>query len=73
MERQIYKTVRNRKYGKQGFVKATPDAQLKDTIKPAAGAVVGRILGALAKLPCALVVWILLSVALLLQPLRTIF
>lgn len=56
-----------------GELKATPEAQLKDTIKPAAGAVVGRILGALAKLPCALVVWILLSVALLLQPLRTIF
>ncbi|MEE2681813.1 MAG: DUF456 domain-containing protein [Planctomycetota bacterium] len=55
-----------------GELKATPDAQLKDTIRPAAGAVIGRILGALAKLPCALVVWIMLSVALMLQPLRTI-
>jgi hypothetical protein len=55
-----------------GELKATPDAQLKDTLKPAAGAVVGRILGALAKLPCAFVVWVLLSVALFLHPFKAL-
>ena len=32
-------------------------------LKPAAGAVVGRILGTLAKLPCALAVWVILSIS----------
>ena len=40
-----------------------PDTKMKDTLKPAAGAVVGRILGTLAKLPCALAVWVILSVS----------
>ena len=56
-----------------GELKASPDSRLKDTIKPATGAVVGRILGALAKLPWAFVVWVLLAVALFSQPIKTIF
>ena len=39
------------------------DTRLKETIKPAAGAVIGRVLGTLAKLPCALAVWVILSVS----------
>ena len=45
-----------------GELNAGPDVELKDTIKPATGAVIGRILGTLAKFPCAVVVWITLSV-----------
>ena len=56
-----------------GELMASPDSRIKDTIKPATGAVVGRILGALAKLPCAFVVWVLLGVSLFIQPLKTIF
>lgn len=46
-----------------GELNASSDTKLKDTLKPAAGAVVGRILGTLAKLPCALVVWVVLSIS----------
>ena len=46
-----------------GELNNAKDTRLKDTIKPAAGAVVGRILGTLAKLPCAIAVWVILSVA----------
>ena len=46
-----------------GEFNASRETTLKDTIKPAAGAVIGRILGTLAKLPCALAVWVILSVS----------
>jgi uncharacterized protein YqgC (DUF456 family) len=36
---------------------------LRDTARPAAGAVVGRLLGTLAKLPCAALVAVILAVA----------
>ena len=36
---------------------------LKDTARPAAGAVLGRLAGTLAKLPCAAIVFVLLAVA----------
>ena len=39
------------------------DVKLKDTLKPAAGAVIGRVLGTLAKLPCSIAVWLTLSIA----------
>ena len=45
-----------------GELNAGSHVQLKDTVKPAAGAVIGRILGTLAKFPCAVVVWTTLSV-----------
>ena len=35
---------------------------LKDTVRPAAGAVLGRLAGTLAKLPCAAVVFVILTV-----------
>ena len=34
-----------------------------ETLKPATGATVGRVLGTLAKMPIALMVWVMLSVA----------
>lgn len=46
-----------------GELNHNPNSKLADTIKPAAGAVAGRILGTLAKLPCAIVVWAMLSSA----------
>jgi uncharacterized protein YqgC (DUF456 family) len=46
-----------------GELNNTKETRLKDTIKPAAGAVIGRIMGTLAKLPCAIAVWVILSVA----------
>lgn len=46
-----------------GELNAAPKVELKDTIKPAVGAVVGRIMGTLAKFPCAVVVWFSLSTA----------
>ncbi len=39
------------------------DRKLRDTAKPALGAVIGRILGTLAKLPVSLAVWVLLTIA----------
>jgi uncharacterized protein YqgC (DUF456 family) len=36
---------------------------LRDTARPATGAVIGRLLGTLAKLPCAAVVFVILAVA----------
>lgn len=56
-----------------GELRAAPDVRIQDTIKPATGAVVGRVLGAVAKLPCAFVVWVMLSVALVLEPARKLF
>ncbi len=56
-----------------GELRAAPDVRIQDTIKPAAGAVVGRVLGAVAKFPCAFVVWVMLSVALVLEPARKLF
>ena len=50
-----------------GELNAAPNVELKDTIKPATGAVIGRIMGTLAKFPCAVVVWITLSTAALWQ------
>ena len=32
-----------------------------DTVRPAAGAAIGRVLGSLAKLPCAFIAWAALS------------
>ncbi|MCH2144554.1 MAG: DUF456 domain-containing protein [Phycisphaerales bacterium] len=46
-----------------GELNNSKEIELKDTLKPAAGAVVGRVLGTLAKLPCALMVWVILSVS----------
>ena len=42
---------------------SSPDRYLGDSLRPAAGATVGKILGTLSKLPVALFVWILLTVA----------
>ncbi|MAB27716.1 MAG: hypothetical protein CMJ53_00270 [Planctomycetaceae bacterium] len=56
-----------------GELTAKGEVQLKDTIKPAAGAVVGRILGTLAKVPCAGIAWVVLCAAALHEPLSTIF
>ncbi|MBC22329.1 MAG: hypothetical protein CMJ32_00225 [Phycisphaerae bacterium] len=39
------------------------DKEFKDTIKPATGAMVGRLMGTLSKLPIAIIVWLILSVA----------
>jgi uncharacterized protein YqgC (DUF456 family) len=33
-----------------------------EAMRPATGAVIGRVLGSLAKLPCALIVWMALVV-----------
>jgi hypothetical protein len=38
-------------------------ATLRDSAKPAFGAVLGRVLGTLSKLPIAVAVWVLLAVA----------
>lgn len=40
-----------------------PDKRLRDMLRPAGGAAIGRFLGTVSKLPCALAVWIALSVA----------
>jgi len=40
-----------------------PGMRVEQTFRPASGAVVGRVLGTLSKLPIAVVVWIALSVA----------
>lgn len=56
-----------------GELTAEHDVQLKDTIKPAAGAVVGRILGTLAKVPCAAIAWVVLCAAALHEPLSTLY
>lgn len=37
--------------------------RLRDTAKPAAGAAIGKVLGSLAKVPCAVVVWLVLTIA----------
>jgi len=37
--------------------------RLRDTAKPATGAAIGRVLGSLAKVPCAVVIWIVLTIA----------
>jgi len=39
------------------------DKEFKDTIKPATGAMVGRLLGTISKFPIAIIVWLILSVA----------
>lgn len=36
---------------------------LRDTAKPATGAAIGKVLGILAKIPCAAIVWVVLSIA----------
>lgn len=38
-------------------------ATLRDTLKPAQGAAIGRLLGTLGKLPCAAAAWVVLVVA----------
>ena len=40
-----------------------PEATVRDTLKPAAGASIGRIIGTVAKIPVAIAVWITLSIA----------
>jgi len=40
-----------------------PDKRLRDMIRPASGAAIGRFLGTVGKLPCALAVWVALTVA----------
>ena len=42
---------------------STRDKTLAETAKPALGAVIGRVLGTLAKLPLGLVVWVTLAIA----------
>jgi len=37
--------------------------RLRDTAKPAAGAAIGKLLGIISKIPCAVVVWVVLTVA----------
>jgi uncharacterized protein YqgC (DUF456 family) len=46
-----------------GELNNSPETTLKDTIKPATGAVIGRVLGTLAKMPCAIAVWVTLAVS----------
>lgn len=46
-----------------GELNNSNDVKFKDTLKPAAGAVIGRVLGTLAKLPCSIAVWMLLSIS----------
>lgn len=40
---------------------------LRDTAKPATGAAIGKVLGILAKIPCAAVIWVVLSIAAILN------
>lgn len=42
---------------------STREKTLAETAKPALGAVIGRVLGTLAKLPIALAVWVTLAIA----------
>ena len=42
-------------------------------LAPATGAVVGRILGTLAKVPCAVIAWVVLAAAALHEPLSRLF
>lgn len=42
---------------------STREKTLAETAKPALGAVIGRVLGTLAKLPLGLVVWVTLAIA----------
>lgn len=37
--------------------------RLRDTAKPATGAAIGKVLGIISKIPCAAVVWVVLTVA----------
>jgi len=37
--------------------------RLRDTAKPATGAAIGKVLGTIAKIPCVVVVWLMLTVA----------
>lgn len=46
-----------------GEMNNSRETTLKETLKPATGAVIGRVLGTLAKLPCAIAVWVILSVS----------
>ena len=41
--------------------------RLRDTAKPATGAAIGKVLGTIAKIPCAVVVWLVLAIAALLH------
>lgn len=41
---------------------------IRDTAKPATGAAIGRVLGTLSKIPCAVVVWLVLTIAAMLHP-----
>lgn len=41
----------------------SPGTELRDTLRPATGASIGRILGTLSKLPVAVAVWVTLSIA----------
>ena len=42
---------------------SNPETTVRDTLKPAAGASVGRLLGTLSKMPVAMAVWLMLSIA----------
>jgi len=46
-----------------GELQHNPELVFKETMKPATGATIGRILGTLSKLPIALVAWFGLSIA----------
>jgi len=44
-----------------------PGVRLRDTAKPATGAAIGKVLGSLAKIPCAVVVWLVLAISALIH------
>ncbi len=46
-----------------GELSAAPSATVRDSLKPATGATVGRILGTLSKLPIAMAIWAALTIA----------
>lgn len=46
-----------------GEITAPQPPELKDSLKPALGAAIGRILGTLVKIPFAMVIWVVLSIA----------
>lgn len=41
--------------------------KLRETAKPAMGAAIGKVLGTIAKIPCAVVVWLVLAIAALIH------
>ena len=46
-----------------GELSSGTDTKVRDTLRPATGATIGRILGTLSKLPIAVAIWAGLSIA----------